>query len=117
MRIDTADGNLMQEIGEQASAIAWAASTIAEENERLLRVPDANANVLAVLSESATGAVRAMNALHDAALHIADSSGTLVQLASRAYSYSLHNEEGVFAVESRNLASRCARSCAWSPSR
>ena len=101
---------LMQEIGELASTIAWAASTIAEENERLLRVPEANANVLAVLSESATGAIRAMNALHDAALHIADSSGALVQLASRAYSYSLHNEEGVFAVESRNLASRCARS-------
>ncbi|ENN7014057.1 methyl-accepting chemotaxis protein [Enterobacter ludwigii] len=101
---------LMQEIGEQASAIAWAASTVAEENERLLRVPEANANMLAVLSESATGAIRAMNALHDAALHIADSSGTLVQLASRAYSYSLHNDESVFAVESRNLASRCARS-------
>jgi methyl-accepting chemotaxis protein len=101
---------LMKEMGELASTIAWAASTIAEENERLLRVPEANANVLAVLSESATGAIRAMNALHDAALHIADSSGALVQLASRAYSYSLHNEEGVFAVESRNLASRCARS-------
>ncbi|MFG6062520.1 methyl-accepting chemotaxis protein [Enterobacter ludwigii] len=101
---------LMQEIGELVSVIAWAASTIAEENERLLRVPEANGNLLAMLSESTTGVVQAMNALHDAALQIADSSGTLVQLASRAYSYSLHNEEGVFAVESRNLASRCARS-------
>lgn len=101
---------LMQEIGEQVSVIAWAASTIAEENERLLRVPEANDNLLAMLSESTTGVVQAMNALHDAALQIADSSGTLVQLASRAYSYSLHNEEGIFAVESRNLASRCARS-------
>lgn len=101
---------LMQEIGEQVRVIAQAASTIAEENERLLRVPEANGNLLAMLSESTTGVVQAMNALHDAALQIADSSGVLVQLASRAYSYSLHNEEGVFAVESRNLASRCARS-------
>ncbi|MCK7172526.1 methyl-accepting chemotaxis protein [Enterobacter cloacae] len=101
---------LMQEIGEQVRVIAQAASTIAEENERLLRVPEANGNLLAMLSESTSGVVQAMNALHDAALQIADSSGTLVQLASRAYSYSLHNEEGVFAIESRNLASRCARS-------
>ncbi|MHA0971202.1 methyl-accepting chemotaxis protein [Enterobacter cloacae] len=101
---------LMQEIGEQVRVIAQAASTIAEENERLLRVPEANGNLLAMLSESTSGVVQAMNALHDAALQIADSSGTLVQLASRAYSYSLHNEEGVYAVESRNLASRCARS-------
>lgn len=101
---------LMQEIGEQVGVIARAASTIAEENERLLRVPEANGNLLAMLSESTTGVVQGMNALHDAALQIADSSGTLVQLASRAYSYSLHNEEGIFAVESRNLASRCARS-------
>lgn len=101
---------LMQEIGEQVSMIARAASAIAEENERLLRVPEANGNLLAMLSESTTGVVQAMNALHDAALQIADSSGVLVQLASRAYSYSLHNEEGIFAVESRNLASRCARS-------
>ncbi|HHA2003127.1 TPA: methyl-accepting chemotaxis protein [Enterobacter cloacae] len=101
---------LMQEIGEQVRVIAQAASTIAEENERLLRVPEANGNLLAMLSESTSGVVQAMNALHDAALQIADSSGTLVQLASRAYSYSLDNEEGVFAVESRNLASRCARS-------
>lgn len=101
---------LMQEIGEQVSMIARAASAIAEENERLLRVPEANGNLLAMLSESTTGVVQAMNALHDAALQIADCSGALVQLASRAYSYSLHNEEGVFAVESRNLASRCARS-------
>ncbi|MEQ4972786.1 methyl-accepting chemotaxis protein [Enterobacter cloacae] len=101
---------LMQEIGEQVRVIAQAASTIAEENERLLRVPEANGNLLAMLSESTSGVVQAMNALHDAALQIADSSGKLVQLASRAYSYSLHNEEGVFAVESRNLASRCARS-------
>ncbi|MBW4201698.1 methyl-accepting chemotaxis protein [Enterobacter cloacae subsp. cloacae] len=101
---------LMQEIGEQVSVIAQAASTVAEENERLLRVPEANGNLLAMLSESTTGVVQAMNTLHDAALQIADSSGTLVQLASRAYSYSLHNEEGIFAVESRNLASRCARS-------
>lgn len=101
---------LMQEVGEQVRVIAQAASTIAEENERLLRVPEANGNLLAMLSESTTGVVQAMNALHDAALQIADSSGVLVQLASRAYSYSLHNEEGVFAVESRNLASRCARS-------
>jgi methyl-accepting chemotaxis protein len=101
---------LMQEIGEQVRVIAQAASTIAEENERLLRVPEANGNLLAMLSESTTGGVQAMNALHDAALQIADSSGVLVQLASRAYSFSLHNEEGIFAVESRNLASRCARS-------
>lgn len=101
---------LMQEIGEQVSMIARAASAIAEENERLLRVPEANGNLLAMLSESTTGVVQAMNAMHDAALQIADSSGALVQLASRAYSYSLHNEEGIFAVESRNLASRCARS-------
>ncbi|EPF6109829.1 methyl-accepting chemotaxis protein [Enterobacter cloacae] len=101
---------LMQEIGEQVKVIAQTASTIAEENERLLRVPEANGNLLAMLSESTTGVVQAMNTLHDAALQIADSSGTLVQLASRAYSYSLHNEEGIFAVESRNLASRCARS-------
>lgn len=101
---------LMQEIGEQVGVIARAASTIAEENERLLRVPEANGNLLAMLSESTTGVVQAMNALHDAALQIADCSGALVQLASRAYSYSLHNEEGIFAVESRNLASRCARS-------
>ncbi|EMR6449513.1 methyl-accepting chemotaxis protein [Enterobacter cloacae] len=101
---------LMQEIGEQVRVIAQAASTIAEENERLLRVPEANGNLLAMLSESTTGVVQAMNTLHDAALQIADSSGALVQLASRAYSYSLHNEEGIFAVESRNLASRCARS-------
>ncbi|MDU2376589.1 MAG: methyl-accepting chemotaxis protein [Enterobacter cloacae] len=101
---------LMQEIGEQVRVIARAASTIAEENERLLRVPEANGNLLAMLSESTTGVVQGMNALHDAALQIADSSGALVQLASRAYSYSLHNEEGIFAVESRNLASRCARS-------
>ncbi|MBY5117823.1 PDC sensor domain-containing protein [Enterobacter cloacae] len=101
---------LMQEIGEQVRVIAQAASTIAEENERLLRVPEANGNLLAMLSESTTGVVQAMNALHDAALQIADSSGVLVQLASRAYSFSLHNEEGIFAVESRNLASRCARS-------
>lgn len=101
---------LMQEIGEQVSMIARAASAIAEENERLLRVPEANGNLLAMLSESTTSVVQAMNTLHDAALQIADSSGNLVQLASRAYSYSLHNEEGVFTVESRNLASRCARS-------
>ncbi|MGN7912597.1 methyl-accepting chemotaxis protein [Enterobacter sp. 22466] len=101
---------LMQEIGEQVRVIAQAASTIAEENERLLRVPEANGNLLAMLSESTSGVVQGMNALHDAALQIADSSGALVQLASRAYSYSLHNDEGIFAVESRNLASRCARS-------
>ncbi|HID3972154.1 methyl-accepting chemotaxis protein [Enterobacter cloacae] len=101
---------LMQEIGEQMRVIAQAASTIAEENERLLRVPEANGNLLAMLSESTSGVVQGMNALHDAALQIADSSGALVQLASRAYSFSLHNEEGIFAVESRNLASRCARS-------
>ncbi|MCK6709296.1 methyl-accepting chemotaxis protein [Enterobacter cloacae] len=101
---------LMQEIGEQVRVIAQAASRIAEANERLLRVPEANGNLLAMLSESTTGVVQAMNALHDAALQIADSSGVLVQLASRAYSFSLHNEEGIFAVESRNLASRCARS-------
>ncbi|MGF6101178.1 methyl-accepting chemotaxis protein [Enterobacter sp. A4] len=94
---------LMHEMGEQVNAIA-------RENERLLQVPDASANLLATLGDSATGVIMAMKALHDAALQIADSSGALVQLASRAYSYSLHNEEGIFAVESRNLASRCARS-------
>lgn len=101
---------LMKDVGEQVSAIAQAANTIAQENERLLRVPEANPNVLATLSDSATGVVQAMKTLHDAAIAIADGSGTLVQLASRAYSYSLHNEESVFAVEARNLASRCARS-------
>ncbi|AHE72868.1 methyl-accepting chemotaxis protein [Enterobacter ludwigii] len=101
---------LMKDIGEQVNVIARAAMTIAQENERLLRVPEANANTLATLSESATHVVQAMGALNDAALNIANSSGTLVQLASRAYSYSMDNEESVFAVESRNLASRCARS-------
>lgn len=101
---------LMKDIGEQVNAVARAAMTIAQENERLLRVPEANPNTLATLSESATHVVQAMGALNDAALNIANSSGTLVQLASRAYSYSLENEESVFAVESRNLASRCARS-------
>ena len=101
---------LMKDIGEQVTVIARAAMTIAQENERLLRVPEANANTLATLSESATHVVQAMGALNDAALNIANSSGTLVQLASRAYSYSMDNEESVFAVESRNLASRCARS-------
>lgn len=101
---------LMYEVGEQVNAIARAATVIAQENERLLQVPEASANLLATLGDSATGVIMAMKALHDAALQIADSSGALVQLASRAYSYSLHNEEGIFAVESRNLASRCARS-------
>lgn len=101
---------LMQDLGVQASAIARAAVAVAQVNERLLSAPEANANQLATLSDSATNVVLAMNTLHGAALNIADSSGALVQLASRAYSYSLHNEEGVFAVESRNLASRCARS-------
>ncbi|HDR2513901.1 TPA: methyl-accepting chemotaxis protein [Enterobacter ludwigii] len=101
---------LMKDIGEQVNVIARAAMTIAQENERLLRVPEANPNTLATLSESATHVVQAMWALNDAALNIANSSGTLVQLASRAYSYSMDNEESVFAVESRNLASRCARS-------
>ncbi|MFK0372679.1 methyl-accepting chemotaxis protein [Enterobacter sichuanensis] len=101
---------LMHEVGEQVNAIARAATVIAQENERLLQVPEASANLLATLGDSATGVIMAMKALHDAALQIADSSGALVQLASRAYSYSLHNEEGIFAVESRNLASRCARS-------
>ncbi|MGS7189526.1 methyl-accepting chemotaxis protein [Enterobacter cloacae subsp. dissolvens] len=101
---------LMQDLGVQAGAIARAAIAVAQVNERLLSAPEANANQLATLSDSATNVVLAMNTLHGAALNIADSSGALVQLASRAYSYSLHNEEGVFAVESRNLASRCARS-------
>lgn len=101
---------LMQDLGVQVGAVARAAIAIAQANERLLRVPEANANQLATLSDSATNVVLAMNTLHGAALNIADSSGALVQFASRAYSYSLHNEEGVFAVESRNLASRCARS-------
>ncbi|EMB9076126.1 methyl-accepting chemotaxis protein [Enterobacter cloacae] len=101
---------LMQELGVQVAAVARAAIAIAQANERLLHVPEANANQLATLSDSATNVVLAMNTLHGAALNIADSSGALVQFASRAYSYSLHNEEGVFAVESRNLASRCARS-------
>lgn len=101
---------LMQDLGVQAGAIARAAVAVAQVNERLLSAPEANANQLATLSDSATNVVLAMNTLHGAALNIADSSGALVQLASRAYSYSLHNEEGVFAVESRNLASRCARS-------
>lgn len=101
---------LMQDLGVQVGTVARAAIAIAEANERLLRVPEANANQLATLSDSATNVVLAMNTLHGAALSIADSSGALVQFASRAYSYSLHNEEGVFAVESRNLASRCARS-------
>ncbi|MCK7317302.1 methyl-accepting chemotaxis protein [Enterobacter cloacae] len=101
---------LMQDLGVQVGTVARAAIAIAQANERLLHVPEANANQLATLSDSATNVVLAMNTLHGAALNIADSSGALVQFASRAYSYSLHNEEGVFAVESRNLASRCARS-------
>lgn len=101
---------LMQDLGVQVGAVARAAIAIAQANERLLHVPEASANQLATLSDSATNVVLAMNTLHGAALNIADSSGALVQFASRAYSYSLHNEEGVFAVESRNLASRCARS-------
>lgn len=101
---------LMQDLSVQVGAIARAAIAIAQANERLLHVPEANANQLATLSDSATNVVLAMHTLHGAALKIADSSGTLVQLASRAYSYSLHHEEGVFAIESRNLASRCARS-------
>jgi methyl-accepting chemotaxis protein len=100
----------MEEIGELVIIIAHAATVIAQENERLLSVPETNANILVMLTESVVGVVQVMNALQEAARQIADSSGNLVLLASRAYSYSLHNEEGVFAVESRNLASRCARS-------
>ncbi|MFG6656328.1 methyl-accepting chemotaxis protein [Scandinavium sp. M-37] len=101
---------LVNDIGEQASIIARAATAIAQKNELLLHVPEENANRVAMLVESVVSVVQAMHALHQAALEIADSAGTLVQLSSRAYSYSLHDEEGVFAVEARNLAQRSARS-------
>jgi hypothetical protein len=101
---------LMNEIGEQVRTIASAACLIAQKNELLLQRPEENANRVAMLVESVMSVVQAMHALHQAALQIADSAGTLVQLSSRAYSYSLNGDEGVFAVEARNLAQRCARS-------
>ncbi|MEW5558720.1 methyl-accepting chemotaxis protein [Enterobacter asburiae] len=101
---------LMNEIGEQVRTIASAACMIAQKNELLLQRPEENANRVAMLVESVMSVVQSMHALHQAALQIADGAGALVQLSSRAYSYSLNGDEGVFAVEARNLAQRCARS-------
>lgn len=101
---------LLKEIGERVSTIASAASQVAQENERLLLPAQANANRVAVLADTASEVVLAMNALQHAALTIADNAGTMVPLASRAYTYALHDEEGAFAIEARNLAQRCARS-------
>lgn len=101
---------LMDEMGEQVQAIASAATVVAQKNEMLLQVPEENANRVAMLTESVVGIVQAMNALQQAAQQIADSTGNLVPLASRAFSFTLHDEESVFAVEARNLAQRCARS-------
>lgn len=101
---------LLQEIAEQVGTLADAANTIAQKNEQLLLAPEVNANRVAMLTESACGIVQAMHALQQASLQMADSSAALVPLSSRAYSYALHDEEGVFAVEARHLAQRCARS-------
>lgn len=101
---------LVNDMGEQTRVIARAATVIAQKNELLLQSPEENANRVAMLAESILSVVQAMNALHQAALQIADAAGTLVQLSSRAYSYSLHDDEDLFAVEARNLAQRSARS-------
>ncbi len=101
---------LLNEIGEQISLIAIAANQVAQQNERLMEAPEVNANHAAMLVEGCINVVLSLHALQQAALAIADASGSLVQLASRAYSFALHDEEGVFAVEARNLAQRCARS-------
>lgn len=101
---------LMQEIGEQMAVMARAAIRVGQQNESLLQTPEANANRVAMLADSVAGIVQTLQGLQEAASVIADSSGALVQLASRAYSYSLHQEESIFAVEARNLAQRCARS-------
>ncbi|MFJ3457637.1 methyl-accepting chemotaxis protein [Scandinavium goeteborgense] len=101
---------LLGEMGQQASVIAYAATVIAQKNELLLQRPEENANRVAMLAESVMNVVQSMQALHQAVLQIADSAGALVQLSSRAYSYALHDDEDVFAVEARNLAQRSARS-------
>lgn len=101
---------LLHEMGEQVSALANAAGIIAQKNERLLLAPEANANRVAMLAESASGVVQAMHALQQAALQMADCAAALVPLSSRTYSFALHDKEGLFAVEARNLAQRCARS-------
>ena len=101
---------LMKEMGEHIAAIARAATDVAQKNESLLSAPEDNANRIAMLTESVMNVAQAMQVLQQAALQTADSAGALVLLASRAYSYSLHDEEGVFAVSSREMAQRCARS-------
>ncbi|TDN59436.1 methyl-accepting chemotaxis protein [Scandinavium goeteborgense] len=101
---------LIGEMGLQANVIAGAAIVIAQKNELLLQRPEENANRVAMLAESVMNVVQSMQALHQAVLQIADSAGILVQLSSRAYSYALHDDEDVFAVEARNLAQRSARS-------
>jgi hypothetical protein len=101
---------LIQEMGEHIAVIARAATEIAQKNERLLSAPEENANRIAVLTESVINVAQAMQVLQLAAQQTADSAGSLVQLASRAYSFSLHDKEGVFAVSSRDMAQRCARS-------
>ncbi|MGU3524240.1 methyl-accepting chemotaxis protein [Enterobacteriaceae bacterium C23F] len=102
--------SLIQEMGEHVAVIARAATAVAQKNEQLIRMPEDNANRVAMVSESVMSVAQAMRVLQESALQSADSAGTLVQLASRAYSFSLHDEEGVFAVSSRDLAQRCARS-------
>lgn len=101
---------LLQDIAEQVGELASAASIIAQKNEQLLLAPEANANRVGMLTESACGVVQSMQALQQAALQMADNAAALVPLASRTFSYALHDEEGIFAVEARNLAQRCARS-------
>ncbi|SNY67782.1 chemotaxis protein [Enterobacter sp. CC120223-11] len=102
--------SLVKEMGEHIAVIARAATDVAQKNERLLCAPEQNANRIAMLAESVINVAQAMQVLQQAAQQTADSAGALVQLASRAYSYSLHDEEGVFAVSSREMAQRCARS-------
>lgn len=101
---------LLREMDEQMAALARFAICVAQENEKLLQMPEENANRVAMLTESVINVVQAMYAIQQAGAQIADSAGNLVQLSSRAYSFALHQEEGVFAVEARNLAQRCARS-------
>ncbi|WP_343552942.1 methyl-accepting chemotaxis protein [Pantoea sp.] len=101
---------LVQEIATRVSELANAATCIAQKNEQLLISPESNANRVAMLTESACGVVLAMHELQQAARKMAEIAAALVPLSSRAYSYALHNEEGVFAAEARHLAQRCARS-------
>lgn len=101
---------MLSEISTEVCNIANVARLIAQKNEFLNRAPGLNSNRVALLADSASGVVQAINTLQQSALQIADTAGRLVELASRAYSYSLHDKEGIFAVEARNLAQRCARS-------